>query len=79
MAKSYPINPNFGVFLADDGRIIPMTNEGPIDLSDTEALLQLALAAAVEVSYLEDELHRAADGISEALAEFGRPAPKRSA
>lgn len=78
MAKSYPINPNFGIILTDDGRIIPMTNDGPIELSDTEALLQLALAAAVEVDYLEGELHRAANGISEALAEFARPTPPSS-
>lgn len=79
MAKSYPINPNFGIILTDSGNIIAMTDEGPIDPSDGEKLLQLALAAAVEISYLEGELHRVAGSISDALAEFARPAPKPAA
>lgn len=73
MAKSYPINPNFGIILTDSGNIIAMTDDGPIDPSDSEKLLQLALAAAVEVNYLEGELHRVAGSISDALAEFARP------
>lgn len=78
MAKSYPINPNFGIILTDSGNIIAMTNEGPIDPSDSDKLLQLALAAAVEVSYLEGELRGVADSISDALAEFARPTPPSS-
>lgn len=29
MAKSYPINPNFGIILTDSGNIIAMTDEDP--------------------------------------------------
>lgn len=73
MAKIYPINPVYGVYLTDDGQIVPVNSKGIIDLDDREELLKLMLASAVEIDYLHGELVRAASSIGEALKVMRPP------
>jgi len=53
MSKAYQISDSYGVVLTDSGRVLPYGPSGvQIDPRDSDALLQLALAAAVEISIL---------------------------
>lgn len=67
MAREFPINASYGVILTDEGSVIPVNSEGPIDLEDRDELLQLVLAAAVETEFLHSELKDALGGFRSAM------------
>lgn len=57
MTAAFQISDSYGVVLTDAGRVLPYGPSGElIDASDSEGLLQLVLAAAVELRVLRGEL-----------------------
>jgi len=57
MTAAFQISDSYGVVLTDTGRVLPYGPSGElIDSSDSEGLLQLVLAAAVELRVLRGEL-----------------------
>lgn len=67
MTAAFQISDSYGVVLTDAGRVLPYGPSGElIEASDSEGLLQLVLAAAVELRVLREELKsckNASDGI----------------
>jgi len=56
MTAAFQISDSYGVVLTDSGRVLPYGPLGElIEPSDSEGLLQLVLAAAVELRVLREE------------------------
>ena len=77
MATAYPINEAYGLVLTDDGEVLIVSNEGQIPATDTAKVLEVLLASASEISYLQGELQRLV-GIMEGFTERLSKLPPQS-